>query len=92
MQEHAKLQSRQPCPVARSKAALDWFNFFVADVQMVFGSFASLYLAASGWKQRTIGTLLAVNSIVAIVVQRPAGGPVDRARRKRLIVGIGSAA
>ena len=33
----------------RSIRALEWLNFFVADVQTGLGPFLAAYLAASGW-------------------------------------------
>ena len=38
-----------PHPSERSQRALDWLNFFVADVETGFAPFISVYLAANGW-------------------------------------------
>jgi len=77
---------RAPTPSGRSQRGLDWLNFFVADVETAFGPFVSVYLAQNGWGQGTIGTVLTVNSAVALAVQTPAGAMVDWTRRKRLVV------
>ena len=75
-----------PAPSARSQRGLDWLNFFVADVETAFGPFVSVYLAQNGWDQGAIGTVLTVNSAVALAVQTPAGALIDWVRRKRLVV------
>ncbi|HEV3160219.1 MAG TPA: MFS transporter, partial [Xanthobacteraceae bacterium] len=36
-------------PSRRSLRGLDWFVFFVADVQTGFGPFVSVYLTAQRW-------------------------------------------
>jgi hypothetical protein len=33
----------------QSQQGLDWMNFFLADVQTVFGAFVAFYLAELGW-------------------------------------------
>ena len=73
-------------PSARSQRGLDWLNFFIADVETAFGPFVSVYLAQHGWTQGTIGTVITVNSAVALATQTPAGALVDWMRRKRLVI------
>jgi hypothetical protein len=46
-------------PSKRSQRALDWLNFFIADVQTGFGPFVAVYLASLNWSQGRIGLLLA---------------------------------
>lgn len=77
---------KAPSPSAKSQRGLDWLNFFVADVETAFGPFVSVYLAQNGWGQGTIGTILTVNSAVALAVQTPAGALVDWTRRKRAVI------
>ena len=55
-------------PSGRSQRALDWLNFFVADVETAFGPFVALYLAQEGWQQGRIGTAIAINSAAAMGV------------------------
>ncbi len=75
-----------PRPSERSLRGLDWLNFFVADVQTGFGPFVSVYLAANGWSQGTIGTVLTVGSLTGIASQLPGGALVDAVKRKRGLI------
>jgi predicted MFS family arabinose efflux permease len=71
---------------------LDWFVFFVADVQTGFGPFVAVYLTAQKWTQVDIGLILSVGGLVALVGQMPGGALVDAARSERLVAGIAIAA
>ena len=66
-----------PRPSERSLRGLDWLSFFIADVQTSFGPFVSVYLAAKGWSEGTIGTVLTVGSLTGIASQLPGGALVD---------------
>lgn len=77
---------RAPKPSARSQRGLDWLNFFIADVETAFGPFVSVYLAQNGWAQGAIGTVITVNSAVALATQTPAGALVDWTHSKRLVI------
>jgi MFS family permease len=68
---------------ARSLRALDWLNFFVANVQTGFGPFIASYLAANKWTQGEIGLMLSVGTISAMVSQIPGGALIDAMRGKR---------
>jgi MFS family permease len=72
-------------PSRRSLRGLDWFAFFVADVQTGFGPFVSVYLTAQKWTQVDIGLILSVSGIVSLAGQIPAGALLDAARRERLV-------
>ena len=78
----------EPDPSEQSQRGLDWLNFFIADVETAFGPFVAVYLSAHGWRQGEIGSILTINSAVALATQVPAGLLVDWARRKRLIVAV----
>jgi MFS family permease len=67
---------------------LDWFVFFVADVQTGFGPFVSVYLTAQKWTQVDIGLVLSAGGLVALVGQMPGGALVDFARSERLVAGL----
>ncbi|WP_153100073.1 MFS transporter [Paraburkholderia hayleyella] len=67
----------------RSLLALDWLNFFVANVQTGFGPFIASYLASHKWTQGEIGMALSVGTISAMVSQVPAGAAVDAMRNKK---------
>jgi MFS family permease len=69
--------------LARSLRALDWLNFFVANVQTGFGPFIASYLAANKWTQGEIGLMLSVGTISAMASQLPAGALVDAMRNKK---------
>ncbi|TAM02020.1 MAG: MFS transporter [Paraburkholderia sp.] len=68
---------------ARSLRALDWLNFFVANVQTGFGPFIASYLASHKWTQGEIGLVLSVGTISAMVSQVPGGAAVDAMRNKK---------
>jgi len=68
---------------ARSLRALDWLNFFVANVQTGFGPFIASYLATHKWTQGEIGLALSVGTISAMVSQVPGGAAVDALRNKK---------
>src|SRR5262249_42862906 len=87
------MQSGQPQgPSRRSSRGLDWFVFFVADVQTGFGPFVAVYLTAHKWTQIDIGLVLTVGGITALVGQIPGGAIVDAARSECLVAGISVAA
>src|ERR1700761_601720 len=73
----------------QSLRALDWLNFFLADVQSGVGPFLAIYLAGSGWNEQTIGLALTAGSLAGIVAQTPAGALVDRMRSKRALIALG---
>jgi MFS family permease len=81
----------------RSERGLDWFTFFVADIQTGFGPFLAVYLTTQKWNQADIGLILAIGSLTGLASQLPAGWLVDMAPSKRRIamlavVGIGISA
>ena len=77
-----------PLPSRRSRRGLDWFVFFVADVQTGFGPFVAVYLTASKWTQTDIGLVLTIGGLVGLVGQIPAGALMDGVRSLRLAAGI----
>jgi predicted MFS family arabinose efflux permease len=87
-------QRRDPplLPSRRSLRGLDWFIFFVADVQTGFGPFVSVYLTAQHWTQIDIGLVLSAGGFVALVGQMPGGALVDAARSERLVGALAIAA
>ena len=68
---------------ARSLRALDWLNFFLADVQTGFGPFIASFLASKKWTQGEIGLMLSVGTITAMASQIPAGVLIDALPGKR---------
>ena len=79
-------------PSGRSLRGLDWFIFFVADVQTGFGPFVSVYLTAQHWTQIDIGLVLSAAGFVSLIGQMPGGALVDAARSERLVAAIAIAA
>jgi len=72
----------------RSLRGLNWFIFFVADVQTGFGPFVSVYLTTQKWTQVDIGLALSVSSLVALLGQMPGGALVDNAKSERNVAAI----
>ena len=81
-------ESEAPHPSRASLRGLDWFIFFVADVQTGFGPFIAVYLTSQKWTQVDIGLVLTVSGLVALVMQMPGGALVDAARSERLVAGL----
>src|SRR3954452_1704045 len=77
-----------PHPSAASQRGLDWFIFFVADVQTGFGPFIAVYLTSQKWTQVDIGLVLSIGGIVSLIAQIPGGLMVDAARSERLVAGV----
>jgi MFS family permease len=77
-----------PHPSRRSLRGLDWFIFFVADIQTGFGPFIAVYLTSQKWTQIDIGLVLSVGGLVALLGQMPGGALVDAARSERLVAGL----
>jgi MFS family permease len=67
---------------------LDWFVFFVADVQTGFGPFVSVYLTVQHWTQFDIGLVLSAAGVVSLLGQMPGGALVDAARSERFVAGL----
>ncbi|QCP49389.1 MFS transporter [Trinickia violacea] len=70
--------------LVRSLRALDWLNFFLANVQTGFGPFIASYLTSNKWTQGEIGVALSVGTATAMISQVPAGALIDAMRNKRL--------
>ena len=75
-------------PSRSSIRGLDWFVFFLADVQTGFGPFIAVYLTTMKWTQVEIGMILSVNGFIALLGQMPGGALVDWARSERLLAGM----
>src|SRR6202790_4984672 len=83
------VESPTPAPPSRqSLRGLDWFIFFLADVQTGFGPFVAGYLTTQKWTQVEIGLVLSIGGVVARIGQMPGGAIVDLARSERLVAGL----
>ena len=74
-----------PTPSRQSLRGLDWFVFFLADVQTGFGPFIAVYLTTQKWTQAEIGFVLSIGGLVGLIGQMPGGAIVDAARSERLM-------
>jgi predicted MFS family arabinose efflux permease len=83
---------RRPPPSRESLRGLDWFIFFLADVQTGFGPFIAVYLTTQKWTQGQIGLVLSIGGIIGLIGQMPGGAIVDAARSERLVAGVAVAA
>lgn len=72
----------------RSQRGLDWFAFFMADIQTGWGPFVAAYLTSIAWTQFDIGLILTIGTLAALALQIPAGALVDRVPAKRLLAAI----
>ena len=84
-------------PSRSSRRGLDWFAFFVADIQTGFGPFLSVYLTTQKWTQVDIGLVLSIGSFASLLGQVPGGWLVDQVRSKLrvaalAVIGIGVSA
>jgi MFS family permease len=79
---------RPPNPSLTSRRALDWFVFFLADVQTGFGAFVSVYLTTEKWTQTDIGLVLTAGAVVGLVGQIPGGAIVDATRSVRWVAAV----
>jgi predicted MFS family arabinose efflux permease len=79
---------RAPTPSRQSLRGLDWFIFFLADVQTGFGPFISVYLTTQKWTQVEIGIVLSIGGLVGLIGQMPGGAIVDFARSERLVASL----
>lgn len=77
-----------PKPSRESLRGLDWFIFFLADVQTGFGPFVAVYLTTQKWTQVEIGLVLSIGGVVGLIGQMPGGAIVDAARSERLVAGL----
>src|SRR5919198_4417716 len=73
----------------QSRRGLDWTNFFMADVQIGFGSFLAFYLADLGWSKQNIGLALTVGGLTGVLFLIPGGALADAVRWKRGLAACG---
>src|SRR5712672_2447356 len=75
-------------PSRQSLRGLDWFIFFLADVQTGFGPFIAVYLTTQKWTQVEIGLVLSIGGLVGLIGQMPGGAIVDAARSELVVAGL----
>lgn len=80
----------EPLP-PRTSRALDVLNFSLADVRDGLGPYLSIYLLLTHhWDQASIGFVMGIGGIAAIVAQTPVGAAVDRTTAKRALIVAGA--
>src|SRR3954447_10643997 len=79
-------------PSRQSSRGLDWFIFFLADVQTGFGPFIAVYLTTQKWTQAQIGLVLSIGGVVGLLGQMPGGAIIDAARSERMVASLAVAA
>ncbi|WDU65152.1 MFS transporter [Pseudomonas poae] len=71
----------------RNTLSLDSLNFFLADVRDGLGPYLAIYLlAVHKWDPASIGVVMTLAGIAALITQGPAGALIDRTRSKRAVV------
>jgi MFS family permease len=80
-------------PPARTPGdrALDWVNFFLADVRDGLGPYLAIYLTSvrgptHGWNEATTGMVMTIAGLAGLLATAPAGALVDRLRAKRALL------
>lgn len=73
----------------RNNLSLDSLNFFLADVRDGLGPYLAIYLlAVHHWEPASIGLVMTIAGIAALITQTPAGALVDSTRGKRALIAI----
>jgi hypothetical protein len=92
METTVHLEGKKLPPSCRSQRGLDWFSFFLADMQTGWGPFVAAYLTSKNWTQLDIGLMLTVGTLASMVLQIPIGALVDYVPAKRLLAAVAVAA
>src|SRR6185295_19357123 len=79
---------RARTPSVRSLRGLDWFAFFVADIQTGWGPFVAAYLTSVDWMQFDIGLILTIGTLASFALQIPIGALIDEIPAKRFLAGF----
>jgi MFS family permease len=73
----------------RNTLSLDSLNFFLADVRDGLGPYLAIYLlAVHKWDPASIGVVMTLAGIAALITQGPAGALIDRTRSKRGVIAL----
>ncbi|WLH37963.1 MFS transporter [Pseudomonas sp. FP2196] len=73
----------------RNNLSLDSLNFFLADVRDGLGPYLAIYLlAVHHWDPASIGLVMTIAGVAALITQTPAGALVDSTRAKRALIAI----
>ena len=88
MESAVAVEGEKREPSSRSQRGLDWFAFFLADIQTGWGPLVAAYLTSKSWTQLDIGLILTIGTLAAMVMQIPIGALVDQVPAKRLLAGL----
>ena len=67
--------------------ALDWLNFFLADVRGGLGAYVNVFLLTKAqWSQAAIGAVLSTSGLIGIMAHPAVGAFIDRTRAKRALI------
>lgn len=73
----------------RNELSLDWLNFFLADVRDGLGPYLAIYLlAVHQWEPASIGLVMTLAGVAALLTQTPAGALIDRTPAKRAVLAV----
>lgn len=76
-------------PDTSHQRALDWLNFFLADVRDGLGPYLAIYLlAVHHWQPASIGLVMTLAGVTALLAQTLVGALIDATPAKRAIVVI----
>jgi MFS family permease len=71
--------------------ALDWLNFFLADLRGGLGAYLNVFLLTEArWSQARIGAVLSISGLIGIAAHTPVGAFIDRTHAKRALIIAGS--
>jgi MFS family permease len=71
--------------------ALDWLNFFLADVRGGLGAYLNVFLLTKAqWSQAAIGAVLMTSGLIGIMAHPAVGAFIDHTRAKRALVITGT--
>jgi MFS family permease len=78
---------------AANRGAMDWLNFFLADVKDGLGPFLAIFLTSSlHWDAGQAGIVLSVGGVATVLARGPAGALVDSVKWKRTLIAISAVA
>jgi MFS family permease len=71
--------------------ALDWLNFFLADVRGGLGPFVNVYLATSAhWSAFAIGATMTTSGLIGVAAHPAVGAFIDQTHAKRETIVLGA--
>jgi sugar phosphate permease len=78
-----------PSDRTRASRALDFANFFLADVRDGLGPYLAIYLlTVQKWNEGSIGIVMSIATVAGVLAQTPAGALIDVTRAKRAAVAV----